>query len=142
MKTKIFAAFAALAGVLIIATGCVSTVSGTKSPALTWSKDRVSERYQCSVDQLYQASLAAVQNDGVLITEFIPHDTTNTARALQAKVNQHNVWVRVEAVDPTITQVTVQARSSAGLSDVGLASQVMTDIALQLQAQLSRQPAF
>ena len=128
MKKIIFAAFA---GTVIIATGCVSTVSGTHSFALTPTKDRVEGRYQRSVDQVYQASVAVIQNNGVIITEYIPHDTTNTVRSLQGKVNERNVWVSVEAVEPTITQVTVQARSGVG-SDVDLAHELEKEIALQL----------
>ncbi len=129
MKKIIFAAFA---GAVIIVTGCVSTVSGTHSPAITWSKDKVEGRYQRSVDQVYQASVAVIQNNGVLITEYIPHDTTNTVRSLQGKVNEKNVWISVAAVDPTITQVTVQARSTMGVSDVDLSHELEKEIALQL----------
>ena len=129
MKKMIFAAFA---GLVIIVTGCVSTVSGTHSPAITWSKDKVEGRYQRSVDQVYQASVAVIQNNGVLITEYIPHDTTNTVRSLQGKVNEKNVWISVAAVDPTITQVTVQARSTMGVSDVDLSHELEKEIALQL----------
>jgi hypothetical protein len=132
MKKMIFAAFAACAGVVIIATGCVSTVSGTHSPAITWSKDKVEGRYQRSVDQVYQASVAVIQNNGVLITEYIPHDTTNTVRSLQGKVNEKNVWISVASVDPTITQVTVQTRSTMGVSDVDLSHELEKEIALQL----------
>jgi hypothetical protein len=127
---KIF--FAALAGLVIVTAGCVSTVSETHSPALTWSKDHINARYQRSVDQVYQAAVVVVKNNGVVITEYIPHDTTNTVRSLQAKVNQRNVWVRVEAVNPQITELTVQARSTWGVSDVALASELVTEIALQL----------
>ena len=129
MKKIIFAAFA---GAVIIVTGCVSTVSGTHSPAITWSKDKVEGRYQRSVDQVYQASVAVIQNNGVLITEYIPHDTTNIVRSLQGKVNEKNVWISVAAVDPTITQVTVQARSTMGVSDVDLSHELEKEIALQL----------
>jgi len=129
MKKIIFAAFA---GMVIIATGCVKTVSGTHSPALTWSKDKVEGRYQRSVDQVYQASVAVIQNNGVMIQEYIPHDTTNTTRSVQGKVNEKNVWISVAAVDPTITQVTVQARSSMGVSDIGLAHELEKEVALQL----------
>ena len=45
-------------------------------------------RYQRSVDQVYHASVAVIQNNGVVITEYIPHDTTNTVRSLQGKVNE------------------------------------------------------
>jgi len=129
MKNIIFAAFA---GMVIIATGCISTVSGTHSPAITWSKDKVEGRYQRSVDQVYQASVAVIQANGVLITEYIPHDTTNTVRSLQGKVNEKNVWVSVAAVDPTITQVTVQTRSTMGVSDIDLSHELEKEIALQL----------
>ena len=100
MKTKIFLTFL---GVAIIATGCIKTVSDKQTAAVPFKKDRVEGRYQRSVDQVYQAAVQVIQSDGVMVTEFIPHETTNTVRALQGKVNQRNVWVRVAAVDPQIT---------------------------------------
>ena len=128
MKIKILSA---LAGLAMITAGCIGTVSGTKTAAIPFTKDRVEGRYERSVDQVYQASVAVIQNNGVIITEFIPHDTTNTVRSLQGKVNQRNVWVKVEAVDPKITSVTVQARTSMN-SDIDLAHQLEKEIALQL----------
>ncbi|HEY1718681.1 MAG TPA: DUF3568 family protein [Verrucomicrobiae bacterium] len=129
MKTKIFAAFA---GIAIVTAGCVSTVSGTHTAAVPFEKDSVSGRYERTVDQVYQASVQVVQNNGVVITEFIPHDTTNSVRSLLGKVNQGKVWVRVEAVDPKITQVTVQARTQHGGSNLDVAHQLEKEIALQL----------
>jgi hypothetical protein len=131
MKTKIFLAFL---GAAIITSGCVGTVSGTKTAALLPNRDQVQGRYQRSVDQVYQAAVQVVQSDGVLITEYIPHDTTNTVRALQAKVNQRNVWIRVAAENPQITQVTVQARTKTG-GDVDLAHQLEKEIALKLTTE-------
>ncbi len=124
--------FPALVAAVIITAGCVSTVSGTHSPALTWSKDKVQGRYERSLDQVYQASVTVIQNNGVLLTEYIPHDNTNSVRSLQGKVNEKNVWIRVESVDPKVTEVTVQARSSWGVSDVDLSHELEKEIALQL----------
>ena len=129
MKLNIFAA---LVGAVIVTAGCTSTVSNTHSPALTWSKDKVEGRYQRSLDQVYQAAVKVITDNGVIITEYIPHDTTNTMRSVQGKVNEKNVWIRVESVDPKITAVTVQARSSWGVSDVDLAHEMEKEIALQL----------
>jgi len=130
MKLKFFAV---LAGAALLATGCVQTVSDTHTFATTWSKDTLSNRYQRSLDQAYQASLTVIQNSGVLLTEYIPHDnTTNAVRSLKGKINQSEVWVRVEAVDPRTTQVDVQARGSWGGSDVDMAHEVATEISLQL----------
>jgi hypothetical protein len=50
------------------------------------------------------------------------------------KVDQRNVWVRVEAVDPKITEVTVQSRSTMGDTDIDVAHEVEKEIALQLQS--------
>ena len=128
--------FAALAGAVIVTAGCVHTVSDTSSPSLTWSKDKVTGRYERSVDQVYQASVAVIQNNGVLVTEYIPHDNTNTVRSLEGKVNEKKVWIRVESVDPVkpLTEVTVQARSTWG-SDIDLAHEMEKEIALQLVRQ-------
>ena len=132
MKMKIFLAFL---GVAIITTGCIKTVSGTRTAAVPLVKDRVEGRYQRSVDQVYQAAVQVIQNNGVMVTEFIPHETTNTVRALQGKVNQRNVWVRVAAVDPQVTEVTVQARTKWGGRDVDLAHELEKEIALRLTTQ-------
>lgn len=131
MKMKIFAALAGIAGMIMV-TGCVGTVSGTRTAAMPFMKDRVTDRYERSVDEVYQASVQVVQHNGVIVTEYIPHDTTNTVRALQAKVNEHNVWIRVEGIDPKITEVTVQARAKSGAGDVELAHHLIEEIALQL----------
>jgi hypothetical protein len=129
MKMKFFAI---LAGAALVATGCVKTVSDSHSVAMTWSTDQISARYQRSIEQVYQAAVTVIQNNGVVISEYIPHDTTNIVRALTGKVNQRNVWVRVEAVDSSITQLTIQSRSSWGVSDVALSSELVTEVALQL----------
>ncbi len=126
---------AALVAAVVVTAGCVSTVSGTHSPALTWSKDQVTGRYERSLDQVYQASVAVIQNNGVLLTEYIPHDNTNSVRSMQGKVNEKNVWIRVETVDPKITEVTVQTRSSWGISDVDLSHELEKEIALKLASQ-------
>ncbi|HZF02114.1 MAG TPA: DUF3568 family protein [Methylomirabilota bacterium] len=131
MKTKIFAALAVI-GISIVITGCVSTVSGTHTQAMSFGKDAVSGRYERSLDQVYAAAVQVVQNNGTMITEYIPHDSTNTVRALYGKVNQENVWVRVEAVDPKVTEVTVQARSKWGSKDLDLVHELEKEIALQL----------
>lgn len=128
MKLKFFAVLALAA---IAATGCVSTVNDQHTFATTWSKDSVAGRYQRSIDQVYQAATQVIVNNGVLLTEFIPHGT-NAVRSLEGKVNQRTVWIRVEAIDPKTTQVDVQARGSFGGSDLDLVHELEKEIALQL----------
>ena len=135
MKTKILAAFAGI-GMILLAAGCISTVSGTKSPAMSFGEDRFSGRYERTPDQVYQAAISVLNHDGTLITEYIPHDTTNSVRAMYGKVDQRNIWIRVEQLDPKITQVTVQARTRAGFRDQDLVHELEKEIALQLQSML------
>ena len=129
MKMKFFAI---LAGAALVATGCVKTVSDSHSVAMTWSTDQISARYQRSIEQVYQAAVTVIQNNGVVISEYIPHDTTNIVRALTGKVNQRNVWIRVMSdPQPGITDVTVQARTKVA-GDADLAHELEKEIALQL----------
>ncbi len=121
-----------VAAVAMLATGCVQTVSGTNTFATSVGQDSVSGRYQRSLDQVYQASLAVIQRNGVLTTEYIPHDSTNVVRSLQGRVNDMNVWIRVEVVDPRVTGVEVETRSKWGVTDLDLAHELEKEIALQL----------
>jgi hypothetical protein len=124
---------AALVGIVMVATGCVSTVTDTHTAAMVpFGRDSVEGRYPRSVDQVYQASVQVVQHNGVVLTEYIPHDTTNTVRSLKGRANQCDVWLRVEAVDPQITQVSVEARTKWGNSNIDLAHELEKEIALQL----------
>lgn len=122
---------ALVAGAAVLAAGCVSTVSDTNSFATTWSQDSVTGRYNRTVDQVYQASVQVIKNNGVISMEYIPN-TTNSVRSVAGRVNDVKVWVRVTEVDPKVTQVEVQSRTKWGVSDVDLAHELEKEIALQL----------
>ncbi len=125
---------AVLAGAAIIATGCVHTVNDSHTGAIWFGNDKFEGRYNRSVDQVYNASVRVVSLNGALVSEFIPHDSTNAVRSLQASVNNRNVWIRVEAVStsPEVTSVLVQARSHLGTRDELLAHELEKEIALAL----------
>ncbi len=125
--------FAASIGMAILTGGCVKTVSDTHTPAIWFGKDRVPGRYERSLDQVYQAAFKVISDNGVVVTEYIPHDTSNGVRSLLGKVNQCNVWVRVEAdEDGKTTLIIVEARTKWGNSNIDLAHELEKDIALQL----------
>src|ERR1035437_1468692 len=114
MKTKCFAAFV---GIVIVATGCVGTLDGKHRFGLP-GKDKFEGRYERSVDQVFTAAKEVLQFNGAPASEATLLGTTNTTRVLEGKVNQRAVWIRVEAIDPKVTAVTVQARTKAGGHDV------------------------
>jgi hypothetical protein len=131
MKTKFFAAFAALA---LAAAGCVTTVSDTKVAGNPIGRDAVSGAYQRSLDEVYAAAVKVINTDGALLTEYIPHDTTNTARSFVGRVSDNEVWMRVEAVtvSPPLTSITVEARTKWGNQDLDMAHELEKEVALQL----------
>jgi len=132
MKKSIFAV---LAGAAILATGCVSTVSDSHTFAVSYAKDSLEGRYPRSLDQVYSASVAVIGENGVLLKEYVPHDSTNAVRSLEARVNDSRVFIRVEQLDPKISAVDVQARTKWGRTDQDLVHQLEKEIALKLVAR-------
>lgn len=132
MKLKIFSALVAL-GTALLAAGCVSTVTDEHTAGIH-TPDKVTSRYQRPVDEVYAAAIAVINNNGVVVTEFIPHDSTNQVRSVEAKVDKEQVFIRVEAVDPQITQITIQARTTMG-GDEDKARQLDKEIYMNLAHQ-------
>ena len=91
MNKKIFAVLAAAA---VIATGCVHTVSDTSTFAVSYGRDSVAGRYNRPADEVYQAAVTVISNNGVLLTEYVPHDYTNLVRQLQGRVSDRKVTPR------------------------------------------------
>jgi hypothetical protein len=119
-----------LAAVLVA--GCVSTVNERTAPGFPFIKDRVEGRYARSVDQVFDAAKDVVRRNGVLVRDSNVY-STNLVKTLEGKVNQRNVWMRVEPVDPKITSVIVQTRTPGGGSDLDLAHELEKEIALELK---------
>jgi len=134
MKTKIFAALAT-AAVLIATIGCVQTVTDRTTPGVPVFKDSFENRYNNrTVDQAFEAAKTVITTEGVMNSESILHNQTNLVKTIEGKVNQRNVWVRVEEIDPKVTSVRVQTRTPNGTPDRDLAHQLATEIAVKLGA--------
>ena len=133
MKTMmILGLFGALA---LAAAGCVDKVSGGTRGGMPWIKDQVENRYERSVDQAFEAAKDVVKANGVLNSESILHSETNQVKTVVGKVNQRDVYVRIEGLNPQVTSVVVQVRTSGGGSDVDLAHQVASDITAKLASK-------
>ena len=130
MKNGVFALFVAAA--LLPLTGCVNTVSEQKTPGVKLSTDRVENHYEVPLNQALEAAKKALKNFGALTLESTLLESTNQVRALEGMANGRNVWVRVEALEPRLTAVTVQARGTWAGSDVQTAHELATRIALEL----------
>jgi hypothetical protein len=133
MKTMMI--FLGLCGALVLAAGCVDKVSGGSRGGMPWIKDQVENRYERSVDQVFEASKDVIKANGVLNSESILHSETNQVKTVIGKVNQRDVYVRIESLNPQVTSVKVQVRTSGGGSDVDLAHQVASDITAKLASK-------
>ncbi|HLP76076.1 MAG TPA: DUF3568 family protein, partial [Candidatus Paceibacterota bacterium] len=133
MNTKIFAG---LLGLALLAVGCVDTVTGRKTAAVPFIKDKIESRYERPVDQVFQAAKDVIAFNGALVHEGILYGQTNAVgnlvKTIEGKVNQRTVWIRVEQIEPKITDVAVQTRTSGGGSDIDLAAEIDKQIALKL----------
>ena len=132
MKTKISVI---LLGALVLVAGCVKTVNDRHAFALTPSKDKFEGRYQRPVSQVYAAAVEVVKVNGTVARESIISPGTNEVHAIEGKVNGRKVWVRVQAVDPTVTSVIVQVRTPGGGTDLDLTQELQKQIAIQLAAR-------
>jgi hypothetical protein len=130
MRTIIFAV---LIGAVVVGAGCVSTVNDRSTAGVPFIKDKVEGRYERPLEQVFQAAKTVVKKNGVLVNESTLYNETNTVKTVEGKVNQRNVWVRVEAMDPKVTAVVVQCRTSGGGSDIDLAHELEKEIALELK---------
>jgi hypothetical protein len=127
---KGFFAIIILAAVCV--TGCVSTVSDEKTAGLKLSADKVVNRYQFPLNKVFEASKRALASMGQVTRESTLLESTNQVRAIEGNANGRDVWIRIEAIDPKITEVIVQARSTWSGSDIQTAHDIATRVALEL----------
>jgi Protein of unknown function (DUF3568) len=131
MKIRILAV---TLGALAVMVGCVSTVNDRSTVADPFVKDRLENRYERSMGQVYDASLWVMKALGTVSRESVINPGTNEVKSIEGKVNDRKVWMRVQSVDPKVTAVTVQVRTSTGASDKPLTHDIATQIAVRLTA--------
>jgi hypothetical protein len=121
-----------LVATVVIATGCVNTVSGRKSAAVPLIKDRVEGRYERPAGMVFEAAKEVVRYNGTIVNEVTRHQTNGYIRALEGKVQERKVFIAVSEVDPKVSSVVVQVRTTAGGRDLDLAHELEKQIALKL----------
>lgn len=129
MKLKIFLG---LLGALLVAAGCVNTVSGRKTGGVPFVKDTMAGRYPRPQEEVFNSAKSVVSRLGIVTSESTLYEQSNAVKIVEGKVNQRNVWIRIEAVEPKVTEVTVQTRTKGGATDIDLAHQIEKEIALGL----------
>lgn len=129
MNIKLISGFFGLA---LVCAGCVGTEGGGKTAAVPFVKDTVEGKYERTVAQVHEAAKAVLQDNGSVTKDSTLLTSSNTVYAVEGKVNQRTVWIRVEALEPRLTLVRVQARTKFGGRDLELVHELEKEIAIKL----------
>ena len=130
MKIKFFLT---LIAALIITTGCITKQSGGSTLGVPLVKDNVEGRYERPLAEVYEAAKAVIRGNGVLLNEVTQHSATNTiVLGLEGRVQERKVFMAVSEVDPKVTSVIVQVRTTMGGRDLDLAHELEKQVALKL----------
>jgi hypothetical protein len=130
MKMKFLLALVAGIGLAALC-GCVGKVSGGHAAGMPFVRDTVTGSYKRTVDQVFNAAKDVMLDNGAISEEKTFYET-NMAKTIEGKVNQCSVWVRVQAVDAQVTDISVQARTEGGSSNIDLAHFIEKQVAIKL----------
>lgn len=121
------AAWAVLLVLAIATPGCYRTLDNRSRAGVPFKKDKISGQYERPIDQVQTAARSVLQFNGALVSDDIVN------RVLVGKVDTRTVYVRLTEIEPSLTGVTVQARSKSGGADIDLAAEIEKQIALNLR---------
>ena len=129
MKTVKFAILAAAA---LCAAGCVRTVTDQNPGSMPAYRDRIETKYEQPAQKVYEAAKRAINSFGNITREGTLTGGANQIFTLEGSINQKRVWLRVEAVKPAASVVTIQIRAAVGGTDLTLARDLEKQIAFEL----------
>lgn len=125
MKLKWTLFFLACVSALFL-NSCVGTVDGRHKAGMPFQKDRAEGRYARPTADLWVAAKDVLKYHGTINSEDI------SRQSLQGNVDERHIWITVSAVDASVSQVIVQARSKGGFADYGMAVYLEKEIAVRL----------
>jgi len=109
----------ALLGILAVATSaCYSTQEGRVRAGVPFVRDTIVSRYELPLSQVHAAAAQVLRQRGSLTGD------DSVKKVLTGIVDRHRVWISLDDSEPGITQITVQARTTAGGPDVDMASEI------------------
>ncbi|MGC3957160.1 MAG: hypothetical protein QM813_04095 [Verrucomicrobiota bacterium] len=113
--------------------GCVGKVTETTPGSKPAYRDRVTNRYQKTVDQVFEATKQAVTSFGNVTRADTVPAATNQVRTVEGMINGREIYVRIEALAPKNTEAVVQVRTKTGGTDLRLAADVVRQIGVYLE---------
>jgi hypothetical protein len=114
--------------VALVASGCYKTEEGHHKFGTPWGRDTIESRYERPVEQVFHASKDTLAFNGTLTGE------NTISHTVWASIDNRQVWVKVDEVQPGVSRIFVQVRKSGGRPDIYLASELDKQIAMRLQS--------
>ncbi len=119
--------------VVVMLVGCVGKVTETTPGTKPAYQDRVTNQYQKSVDQVFEATKQAVTSFGNVTRADTLLAATNQVRTVEGMINGRSIYIRLEEVKPKTTTAVVQVRTKAGGTDLRVAADVVRQIGVYLE---------
>src|SRR5687768_2048140 len=99
-------------------TCCQRTPDGRNRAPLPFVQHTTTARYQRPPAQIFASARQVLELNGTLVGE----NTINST--LEAKIDNRHVIVKVDEVEPGVSQVQVEARKKGGAADLDLAAEI------------------
>jgi hypothetical protein len=103
---------------VLAAAGCYSTQEGRVRAGVPFVKDTIVSRYELPLSQVHAAAAQVLRQRGRLTGD------DSVTKVLTGVVDRSRVWIDLDDSYSGITEITVQARTTAGVPDVDLASEI------------------
>jgi hypothetical protein len=104
-------------GLVMLAAACHTTLEGRLKPGFP-GKDTIVSRYEVPYNQVYEAAKAVLKDTGTLVSD------DQVSKVLRARIDTNTVWVKLDDNEPQMTTMSVEARTSGGVPNVDLASEL------------------
>jgi hypothetical protein len=102
---------------ILLAAACHTTLEGRLKAGFP-GKDTIVSRYEVPYAQVYEAAKAVLKDTGTLVSD------DQVSKVLRARVDTNTIWVKLDDSEPRITTMSVEARSSGGVANIELASEI------------------
>lgn len=112
----------------LLTTGCYSSLDGRSRAGVPFKRDRIEGRYERTAAQASEAARQVLTFNGTIVSDDVVRGV------LVGQIDRRRAFVEITELEPGITRVVVQVRTSGGGADVPLAAELQKQIALRLQA--------
>lgn len=116
-----------LASAALTSTGCYRGLDGQSRAGVPFKRDRIEGRYERTTAQAGEAARQVLSFNGTIVSDDVVRGV------LIGQIDRRRAFIEITEVEPGITRVVVQVRTSGGGADIPLAAELQKQIALRLQ---------